>query len=76
MPDKDTNATNRVSSFEKNVYYYKQSDTGNNLVLDAGVYLITVDAGVYNKCGKYYSKDNKEPSDVSDYGCNTNWNNS
>lgn len=80
MPDKSITLT---SSFEKSAKCYAQgiedangqttNGVGSNLILDAGVYLITVDAGVLNACKKFYSQDNKEPSDVHKYGCNTNW---
>lgn len=73
MPDKNTSETGRTSSFEKNVYYYNQSDKGNNLVLDSGVYLITVDAGVFNSIGKYYAEGKIQPDNGNQYGCNTNW---
>ena len=72
MPGKNTSES-LVSTFEKNAQYYRQSDKGDNLVLDAGVYLITVDAGVYNPIGKFYAKDKQQPNDGSQYGCNTNW---
>ena len=83
MPDKSITLT---SSFEKSAKYYakgaatKEDQTidgvGSDLILDAGVYLITVDAGVYNSCRRFYSKDNQQPSNGDTYGCNTNWENS
>ena len=78
MPDKNTNDI-KTSSFEKNASYYKETDVGYDLLLAAGVYLITVDAGTFNACGKYYAKDGdlyKDESgkeDVNQYGCNTDW---
>jgi hypothetical protein len=80
MPDKNTNDI-KTSTFEKNAYYYKETDIGSNLLLDAGVYLITADAGLLNTCDKYYAKDGnlyKDESgeeDVNQYGCNTDWGN-
>jgi hypothetical protein len=56
MPDKDTNDI-KTSTFEKNACYYKETDTGKDLLLAAGVYLITIDAGLLNTCDKYYAKD-------------------
>lgn len=84
MPDKSITLT---SSFEKNAKYYAlgiegtngqtADGVGSNLVLDAGVYLITVDAGVPNACGKFYAKNgNVIQGKVDVYGCNTNWENS
>jgi hypothetical protein len=56
MPDKNINVV-KTSTFEKNACYYRETDVGSNLILDAGVYLITVDAGMFNTCSKYYAKD-------------------
>lgn len=70
MPEKNIK---RVSSFEKNACYYKQSDQGEDIVLDAGTYLITVDAGIYNSVGCYYSPNGEAVTKVDVYGCNLDW---
>lgn len=80
MPDKSITLT---SSFEKSAKYYakgaatKEDQTidgvGSDLILDSGVYLITVDAGVFNSCGKYYAVNGNKPDDFDIYGCNTDW---
>ena len=80
MPDKNTTDT-KTSTFEKNAYYYDETAVGNDLLLDAGVYLITADAGMFNTWDKYYAKDGdlyKDESgkeDVNQYGSNTDWGN-
>ena len=73
MPVKNTN-DQHLSSFEKDTYYYNTTDLGSNLILDQGIYLITVDAGTFNEVGNFYSPDGETVNDLNTYGCNVDWN--
>lgn len=73
MPDKNTN-DQHLSSFETDTYYYNTTDLGSNLILDQGIYLITVDAGTFNEVGNFYSPDGETVNDLNTYGCNVDWN--
>lgn len=60
------------STFEKDAYYYTETDKGSDTILDAGVYLITVDAGPDNIVKSYY-RPTDGTTDKNIYGCNVDW---